>query len=407
LDNVTHSLAGMLLAEAVCVWRGETRRPVRTAAYLVSALANNLPDIDVLYAWIPEPRPLGNLLNHRGHTHTLLVGLPCAWLLGVGIWRWFLRRNPANASARERRLLVGLALAGVVLHLCMDFGNNYGVHPFWPLSGRWLYGDTVFIVEPLWLAVAIPVLAETLSRRSLKLTLWVVLSAVLVFCWFMPFVATPVRFVLLGLTALSAFVARKTRARFRIQFAVSACLSVALVFALGSMRAKANLRAATTAAFPALDVQDIATTPLPANPACWEGLVAGEQGGTYRVLRATVALAPVDALKCNAGMDVEPSAKVARLERANHGGVRWVSEYRADVAQLSRLRHDDCRFRAFLQFARLPYVSASGLIAGDLRYDRNPGRDFSDIALPHDPSKGICPRFVPGWQEPRAKLFQQ
>jgi inner membrane protein len=405
LDNVTHALAGMLLAEAACVWRGETRRPVRAAAYLVSALANNLPDIDVLYTWIPEPRPLGSLLNHRGHTHTLLLGLPCAWLLGLAIWRWFSRRNPQDATASERRLFVGLALVGVVLHLCMDFANNYGVHPFWPLSGKWLYGDTIFIVEPLWLALAIPVLAETLSQRWLKLTLWVVLAAVLVVCWFVPFVPTAVRFILLGLTALSSFVARKTDARRRIQFAIAGWLTVALVFGLASARAKANLRAATTAAFPALDVQDIATTPMPANPSCWEGLVAGEQGGSYLVLRATVALAPLDAAQCNAGLDVEPSAPIKPLERANHGGVRWVSEYRASVAKLAELRHDDCRFRALLQFARLPYVSASGSIAGDLRYDRNPGRDFSDIPLPRDPGDGACPRFTPGWQEPRARLF--
>src|SRR5882724_5846374 len=397
----------MLLAEAVCVWRGETRRHVRAAAYLVSALANNLPDADVVYSWIPEPRPLGSLLNHRGHTHTLLVGLPCAWLLGVAVWRWFLRRHPADAGARERGLFVGLALGGVVLHLGMDFGNNYGVHPFWPLSSKWLYGDTVFIVEPLWLTVAIPLLSETLSRRWLKLTLWVVLSAVLVVCWFVPFVATPVRFTLLGVTALSSFVARKSHERLRIQLAVAAWLAVALLFGLASLRAKVSLRAATTAAFPALDVQDLALTPLPSNPACWEGLVAGEQGGSYRVLRATVALTPLEAADCNAGMDVEPTAPVEPLERANHGGVRWVSEYKADIAELSRLRRDDCRFRALLQFARLPCVSASGLIAGDLRYDRKRSRDFSDIELPRDPSKGVCPRFTPGWREPRAELFRR
>jgi len=405
LDNITHSLAGLLLAEAVCVWRGEQRRDVRGAAYLVSALANNLPDIDMLYAWLPQPQPLGNLLNHRGHTHTVLVGLPLAWLLGVAVWRWFLRQH-AQATNRERRLLVGLSLAGVLLHLCMDFGNNYGVHPFWPLSGKWLYGDAIFIVEPLWLAVAIPILSQTLERRWLKLVLWVVLSAVLAICWFVPFVATPVRFGLLALTALSTWVAGQTNARFRIHYALAAWLSVALLFALASVRAKASLRAATTAAFPALDVQDLAMTPLPANPACWEGLVAGEQGGTYRVLRATVALAPMSATQCTAGMDVEPTAPVKRLERANHGGVRWVSEYRAELGALERLAHDDCRFRAFLRFARLPYVSASGLLAGDLRYDRKPARDFSDIELPRDPRQGTCPRFVPGWQEPRAQLFR-
>jgi hypothetical protein len=106
-------------------------------------------------------------------------------------------------------------------------------------------------------------------------------------------------------------------------------------------------------------------------------------------------------------MDVEPTAPTKPLERANHGGVRWLSEYQAEIADLSRLRRDDCRFAALLEFARLPYVSASGRIAGDLRYDRTPGRDFSDIELPRDPSKGVCPPFTPGWRQPRAALFQR
>ncbi len=405
MDNVTHALAGMLVAEAVCVYRGETRQPVRSAAYLVSALANNLPDIDVLYSSWMEPRPLGSLLNHRGHTHTLLLALPLAWLLGLVAWRWFLRKNP-EAAARERRLFVGLSLIGVVLHLGMDFGNNYGVHPFWPLNNRWFYGDTIFIVEPLWLALAIPIVASRLRARWLQIALWSVLGAVLVVCWYVPFVPTWSRCLVLGVTALAFAVARKASERVRIGFALAGCLAVAVVFAAGSMTAKAELRQAAQAAFPALEVQDIAATPMPANPLCWEGLLVGEQGDSYRVLRASVALGPVAAQDCNAGADVEPTASVSRLTRVNRGGVRWLTEYRADLAALRRLRQDDCRFRGLLEFARLPYVSASGTLAGDLRYDRKPGVDFSDIELPQDPQVGGCPRFLPGWTEPRAQLFQ-
>jgi len=241
LDNVTHSLAGMLLAEAVCVWRGETRRHVRAAAYLVSALANNLPDADVFYSWIPEPRAARQSFESpRAHAHAAR---------GVAVRVAARRRRlalvlapPSGRRRRARtRLVRGAGARGVVLHLGMDFGNNYGVHPFWPLSSRWLYGDSIFIVEPLWLAIAIPILSETLTRRWLKLTLWVVLSAVLVVCWFVPFVATPVRFTLLGVTALSSFVARKSHERLRIQLAVAAWLAVALLFGLASLRAKSKL----------------------------------------------------------------------------------------------------------------------------------------------------------------------
>jgi len=395
----------MLLAEAVCAARGETRKPVRAAAYLVSALANNLPDIDMVYTWVTGPPPLGYLLHHRGHTHTLLLALPGAWLLGLAAWRWFARRN-ADASRRERRLFLGLALAGALLHLGMDLGNNYGVHPFWPLSGRWFYGDSVFIVEPLWWAVAMPVMAEIVEWRWLKLALWVLLSAVLLVCWFVPFVGMTSRLTLLAVTALAFWVGRQASQPLRLRVVLAAALAIPAVFAFASTQAKAALREATQAAFPALTVLDIATTPMPANPACWEGLVAGEQGGQYRVLRASVALGPAAAADCKAGMDVEPTAPVTVIPRANHGGVRWLTAYSADVADLDRLRRADCRFAAMLRFARLPYVTASGKIAGDLRYDRGRDLDFADVPLPAGLAPGGCPRLVPGWSEPRAELFR-
>lgn len=403
MDNLTHSLAGMLLAEAACVWRRERRPHVRAWAYLVSAVANNLPDIDVAYTWMDGPKPLGSLLNHRGHTHTLALALPGAWLLGWAAWRWFARRHPGAASP-ERELLLLLALLGPVAHLLLDFGNNYGVHPFWPLSGRWFYGDTIFIVEPLWLALAVPVLAQTLARRWLRILIWVLLCAVLVLYWYLPFFNGTARVVLLGTVAAAFVVARRGSERARITFALGGWLAVALVFALGSQLAKARLRNAAEAAFPALSVHDISASPLPGDPTCWEGLVAGEQGDTYRVLRATVALPPARA--CAVGADTDPTAPVVPLERAARGGVRWLTEYHASLSELSRLRRDDCRFRALLRFARLPYVASSGRVAGDLRYDRKPELDFSDVPLPASPAEGDCPRFIPGWSEPRAALFQ-
>jgi hypothetical protein len=95
------------------------------------------------------------------------------------------------------------------------------------------------------------------------------------------------------------------------------------------------------------------------------------------------------------------------LTRANRGGVRWLSQYSEEVATLSRLRRDDCRFRALLQFARLPYAAPARQIAGDLRYDRKPELDFSDVPLPLPLAPGGCPRLLPGWTEPRADLFRR
>src|SRR5215470_5595387 len=73
MDNVTHSLAGVLVAEMVCLGREQEPDATRfrTAALWTSVLANNLPDMDFVYRRI-TPGKLGYLLHHRGHTHTLV-----------------------------------------------------------------------------------------------------------------------------------------------------------------------------------------------------------------------------------------------------------------------------------------------------------------------------------------------
>jgi inner membrane protein len=92
------------------------------------------------------------------------------------------------------------------------------------------------------------------------------------------------------------------------------------------------------------------------------------------------------------------------LDRPSRDGVRWINQYSADGSELRRLAREDCRFRALLQFARVPYVGKGH--AGDLRYDRKRELDFSDLELPADPRSGPCPRWLPGWELPRASLLR-
>src|ERR1700754_4683671 len=113
----------------------------------VSVVAANVPDVDILYTSITE-EPLGYLLHHRGHSHTL----PGLAALGLMIWAGLLLLRPARMAIRgtEQRVMALIA-AALISHLLMDAANSYGTHLFYPFSTGWVYGDAVFVLEPwLW-----------------------------------------------------------------------------------------------------------------------------------------------------------------------------------------------------------------------------------------------------------------
>src|SRR5688572_31120703 len=136
MDNVTHTLIGALLGETVARTTrsdprglpGEVRRNLLVAT---GTIGSNLPDIDVLYSFIGAK--VNYLLQHRGHSHTIIGAL----LLGIAafaIARWRLRRRGHPPSSVDLRWLGGVFAITPLLHIGMDFTNNYGVHPFWPLN---------------------------------------------------------------------------------------------------------------------------------------------------------------------------------------------------------------------------------------------------------------------------------
>src|SRR5690348_12673059 len=94
MDNVTHSLAGLLIAESAGRLRdsGHDGEPLGSGGALVaiaSMIAANLPDADLFYAGIGGDR-LGYMLQHRGYTHTVLgalIGALLVWMVVLLIWR--------------------------------------------------------------------------------------------------------------------------------------------------------------------------------------------------------------------------------------------------------------------------------------------------------------------------------
>jgi len=146
LEPVTHFLTGACLGRA-----GFNRRTA--LATLTLTLATEAPDIDIVSV---VGGSVSNLEHHRGFTHTLL-GAPfvAAMTLGIvyGIYRIMVARQWKVGQAPRWKLLYLYALLGCLVHILMDFWNNYGVRPFAPFYPRWFSWDVVFIVDPIVLTL--------------------------------------------------------------------------------------------------------------------------------------------------------------------------------------------------------------------------------------------------------------
>ena len=150
MDNVCHTLVG-----AACA-RAGLARPTRFAA-ATSMIAANLPDIDVLVFATDVP----SVAFRRGWTHgTLAQAILPAALAALMVFAG--RRSGGGTDEAGRPAFLPLAIlsyVGVLSHVFLDYLNNYGVRLLMPFSGRWFYGDTLFIVDPwLWLLLGAAVM---------------------------------------------------------------------------------------------------------------------------------------------------------------------------------------------------------------------------------------------------------
>lgn len=170
MDNLTHSLVGLSLAKTGL----ERLSPYATTVCLVSA---NIADADFISLFFGDRWTL--LKHHRGLTHsivgTVAIGLLVP-LLAFAIERILVSRRKRAGRIRLRGLTIASLLAAAT-HPLMDWTNNYGLRPFLPWSGRWFYGDLVFIVDPyVWLVLGGIAFLLT-SQGRLRIGAWSVLGA--------------------------------------------------------------------------------------------------------------------------------------------------------------------------------------------------------------------------------------
>jgi inner membrane protein len=390
LDNVTHSLVGMAIAEAAlpasATWR--ERRTLVAASVVVA----NLPDIDLAYTWI-TPAPLGYLLHHRGHTHTL-AGLLLLGLLAPVLLRLWPAARELTADGRAK--LWGLVAVNLTVHVLLDACNTYGVHPLFPFSSSWYYGDAVFIFEPLiWLVLAVSAVCNPRGRttRLLISTLVVGLLLILAAGGVVPITAVVMTGAVTGLF-FAAVRQRGSRTRAAVALVVVTCF-IAGMFVLSSV-AKAGAMVATTGGG---EIIDVIVAPDPGLPVCWSVIVI-ERTGTadaYRTTRGTISLMPrwYRPERCASYR----FAGGSKSRGAAAGSVAWSGDFMNSVTQLQDLSRQDCWVRAWLQFGRAPVVGDDRIM--DLRFDTGVRGNFTAMPL----GREGCPSNITHWSPPREDLF--
>jgi inner membrane protein len=411
MDNVTHSLAGLLLAESATRLRARLTRDepsprFRAIAAISSMIAANLPDADLFYTGVGGDR-LKYLLHHRGYTHTVVIALVGAGLVcgcALLVWRW---RAGAAARRADAGWLLGLLIASTFSHLVLDWTNSYGVHPFWPVDDRWRYGDSVFIVEPWLWVVSIPALVAASTRRVARLLLSLVLIVGLALAWRVDLVAPGAAIALTLGAVLFVVLARTLSVDGRVVSAVGGWLLATCLLAAGAAQARRAVITAVREVDPATELLDVVVSPLPANPFCASVVTVERSGATYRVVTARVSAVPglVSPMSCAVR---EGNGVIARSStRQATNAVEWQREWSAPVAELARLARRSCVARAALRFMRVPIwrpMNDSTVVLGDGRFGGGSGGGFTDIIVRHRAPQ--CPAAVPPWTPPRAGLLQ-
>jgi membrane-bound metal-dependent hydrolase YbcI (DUF457 family) len=161
MENLSHTLFGLVLSKAGL----EEASPLATTALVISS---NLPDIDAIFS--ARGGSLSYIAYHRGITHSF-VGITClAAILTLALVyvdrRLRLRRDPFFRPARPARIF-WISILGGLGHLFLDFTNNYGVRPLLPFSGRWFYGDLIFVADPwIWLILGAAGVWATMALKN-------------------------------------------------------------------------------------------------------------------------------------------------------------------------------------------------------------------------------------------------
>jgi inner membrane protein len=136
MDSLTHIALGACIGEVIA------GKPLGKKALIIGAIANSLPDIDIVASFF---LPLtADLLAHRGFTHSFLFLLLATPLLAFMSQRLF---RSSAISMQKWLLFWSLQL---FVHIFIDAFNSYGTGWFEPFSHMRVSFNTMFVADPLF-----------------------------------------------------------------------------------------------------------------------------------------------------------------------------------------------------------------------------------------------------------------
>lgn len=425
MDNLTHTLIGALVAKTAVpvilrLQKREHDPAFARAALWTAIVASNLPDADVVLSSLAGEGlgdgKAGYLLMHRGHTHTLII----AGLMGAAIGLICKRLFKTHHTA----WLIGLGILSAFLHIAADAWNTYGVHPFYPFSNRWIFGDFIFIIEPLLWFVLFPYFAAQTRLRGLRAILALSITAAFGLLLFGPF--TKPSWLLgtlaawgMGWAALHALL--KATPKRALITAWSGVVGVLALFWGTSLLAKQTLSTTIARQFPGERITDRVVSPEPSNPLCWNAIAVTDTADEYRAHHYKISLAPhrippQDCWRTARAQNISRTAPLQILTTAAFSEEEpfasrsaYLGSFTAKIRDLTELMNMDCRFELMLKFYRVPFWSSgeTNRLIGDLRFDREQGLGFSELILPrHEPeSPAVCSGYQPPWGRPFIQRF--
>ncbi len=170
MDNLTHILLGATIGQAV------GRRRLGWMALAAGAIANTMPDLDVLPLLFAADG-LAEWRDHRGITHSLWFGAVLGPLIGWACWRFF-RRRPGDARGADDALRAWITVwtASMIAHPLLDMCTIYGTQLLQPFSDRRFAVPAVGIIDPFYTVILLAaVLAALVVRRWGEVAAWAAL----------------------------------------------------------------------------------------------------------------------------------------------------------------------------------------------------------------------------------------